>query len=531
MAQAIVLTGATVYDGTGSAGQKLDLLIQDSAIAAVRPPGTFRGLVHSASTVDVTGMCIAPGFIDAHSHSDSSPLIGMDDTSKVLQGVTTEVNGNCGFGLAPINSVFLSDFVTLAKRIFPDLSFDWNSLDEFHGRCAADGFITNFAFLAGHNTLRIAAMGSDEREPTRAELGVMKDELLRALESGAAGLTTGLIYPPGIFSTSSEIAELAAVMPESAVYASHMRNESMRVREAIEETVAVAADAGVRCHVSHLKVAGRKLWGQMEEIIDLLDGFRASGAALTHDVYPYTASSTMLTAVLPPWAHDGGAPALLQRLSSPTERARMARDIEDPASGFDNHVRSTGWEHIVIASTGSHRYEGLSLAALAAQKKTSPLEAIAELLVDEQLKATMIVHGIGEVDVQTALRSPFTAIGSDGLPVGTGGKPHPRGYGTFSRVLDYYVRQENLLSIEEAIRRMTSLPAEVFSLRGRGRIEVGCAADLVVFDAVNLRDHATFDYPVRSPSGIHSVWIAGEQVVSDGEYLGRRCGSLLKASH
>ena len=209
----------------------------------------------------------------------------------------------------------------------------------------------------------------------------------------------------------------------------------------------------------------------------------------------------------------------------------MARDIEDPASGFDNHVRSTGWEHIVIASTGSHRYEGLSLAALAAQKKTSPLEAIAELLVDEQLKATMIVHGIGEVDVQTALRSPFTAIGSDGLPVGTGGKPHPRGYGTFARVLDYYVRQENLLSLEEAIRRMTSLPADVFSLRGRGRIEVGCAADLVVFDAVNLRDHATFDDPVRSPSGIHSVWIAGEQVVSDGEYLGRRCGSLLKASH
>lgn len=531
MAQSTVLSGATVYDGTGSAGQPLDLLITGDRIAAISPPGRFRGMTHSARTIDVTRLSIAPGFIDVHSHSDSSPLIDLDDTSKILQGVTTEVNGNCGFGLAPINPAFVDDFTTLAQRIFPPLDFDWQSLDELHERAAATGFITNFAFLAGHNTLRVAAMGSDERAPTPAEMTVMKDQLYRALESGAAGLTTGLIYPPGIFSTTEEITELASIMPATAVYASHMRNESSRVRESIEETVNVASHAGVRCHVSHLKVAGRCLWGQMGEIIETLDSHRTAGLSVTHDVYPYTASSTMLTAVLPPWAHDGGAPALLQRLASPSERARMAQDIAEPSGSFESHVRSTGWENIVIASTASHRYEGLSLAALGAQQDRHPLDAVAELLIDEQLKATMIIHGIGEEDVQTALRSPYTAIGSDGLPVGTGGKPHPRGYGTFARMLDVYVRREKLMRIEEAIRRMTSLAADIFSLPERGRIAAGSSADLVIFDAEGLNDHATFDDPMRSPSGIHAVWVGGEQVVKDGAYLGRRNGTLLSARH
>lgn len=531
MTKSIVLSGATVYDGTGAPGRRLDLLLTGDRIAAVAPPGQFAGMTRSARTVDVTGLSIAPGFIDVHSHSDSSPLIDMDDTSKILQGVTTEVNGNCGFGLAPINPVFDEDFATLAQRIFPPLSFDWHSIEEFHERAAASGFITNFAFLAGHNTLRVAAMGSEERAPNASEMTVMKDQLYRALEAGAAGLTTGLIYPPGVFSTTEEITALASIMPATAVYASHMRNESSRVRKSIDETVQVASGAGVRCHISHLKVAGRHLWGQMGELIDALDDYRDEGLAITHDVYPYTASSTMLTAVVPPWAHDGGGPALLQRLASPAERNRMKADIEDPVSGFDSHVRATGWEHIVIASTGSHQYEGLSLAALGAKKDQHPFDAVAELLIDEELKATMIIHGIGEDDVQTALRSQHTTIGSDGLPVGTGGKPHPRGYGTFGRILDVYVRREQLMSLPEAIRRMTSLAADIFSLPGRGRIEAGNYADLVVFDPDNVVDYATFEDPMRSPAGIHSVWVAGEEIVRDGTYLGRRNGSLLRAQH
>lgn len=525
---ATVFRGGRVIDGTGQASVLRDVLIAEGRIHAVEPPGRL-DQIGGVSKVDATGLTLAPGFIDTHAHADNSPLLTFDDTSKILQGVTTEVNGNCGFTLAPVNSQFFDDFTTLASRIFPPFEVAWNTFSEFVATVSDAEFVTNFVTLMGHNSLRVAVMGSDQRTPEQHELGRMKDLLESALADGVCGVSSGLIYPPGVFSSAAELVDLVSVMPRSAVYASHMRNEGLFLSESIDETVAIARSTGVRCHISHLKVAHMDRWHTMPQIMKRLDEYRDDGVTLTHDSYPYTASSTMMTALLPPWMHDGGSSPLLQRLRSIEMRDRARNDLNGRLAQFDSFVDAAGWDRIVVASTASHRFEGYSVATLAEISGKDPVDAVCDLLIEEDLKVTMIIHGINEADVQVALCSPFTAIGSDGLPVGTGGKPHPRGYGSFVRVLDNYVKKEKLFSLEEAVRRMTSLAAEIFSIPDRGVIAPGKIADLVLFDPEGLRDHATFEDPTASPTGIHSVWIGGEQVVAESQFLGRRAGKFLRA--
>lgn len=524
----IVFRGADVIDGKGTERVRKDVLIEDGRIAAIDHPSAFDAIA-SVSTIDIVDKVLAPGFIDSHAHSDYSPLLTFDDTSKILQGVTTEVNGNCGFTLAPVSNLHSEEFTALASRIFPPFDVTWDCLGAFTQIANKSGYVTNFVTLMGHNTLRIAAMGSQMRAPDMTELRVMQGLLSDALEDGACGLSSGLIYPPGVFSTEEELVSLASVMPRSAVYASHMRNEGLLLKQSIEETTSVARRAGVKCHVSHLKVAHQSKWNTMGQIIDQLDGYRKEGLSVTHDAYPYSASSTMMTAILPPWMHDGGSAPLLARLRSREARDRARTDLSARLGQFDSFVDASGWDRLIVASTASHRFEGLSLAVFAKHVDKDPVNAVCDLLLEEQLQVTMIAHSMNENDVRTCLSSPFTAIGSDGLPIGTGGKPHPRGYGTFVRVIDKYVRQENLYSLEEAVRRMTGLPAQVFSIPERGIIAVGKVADIVVFDPEQITDHATFEEPTNTPTGIHSVWIKGEQVVRDGRFLGHRLGSFLKA--
>lgn len=525
-----VLRGAAVVDGTGRPAEPADVLISGDRIAAIAGPGSIP--TDGVSRVlDLSGLTVMPGFIDSHAHSDNAALLDYTDTSKTAQGVTTEINGNCGFTLAPRAAENIDGFQSLVRRIFPEHDWCWSTYPQFLEHIAEAGLPTNFASLIGHNTLRIAAMGLEERPPSLQERHIMRRELDEALAAGAVGLSTGLVYPPGVYSRTQEIVELASALPATAVYASHMRNEGQHLRRSIDETLSVAEQAGVRCHLSHLKVADRRQWGAMAEVVEGLHHHRAAGVHITQDVYPYTAASTMLTAVLPPWMHAGGTRPLLERLRSAGCREQIRAQIGDPAADFENYALAAGWENIVVSSSGTQRYDGASLAQIAHLRGQDPIDALADLLIEEELRATMIMHIMAEEDLQRALADPQTMIGSDGLPQGTGGRPHPRAFGSFTRVLDVYVRQRGLLELEEAVRRMTSLVADTFCLPGRGRVREGHFADLVAVDLEGLEDRATYAEPQAPPRGIEHVWLNGEPVVDSGRPTRRRAGRVLRARH
>lgn len=525
-----VITNAFVADGASISSEPKDVLIEQGVIEGIAPVRSI-GPRSGDRRLAADGRLLTPGFIDTHAHADHAPLLPEDDTSKILQGVTTEINGNCGFSLAPIDDLHLSDFNSLVERIFPPQDCDWTDFAGYVRALESGEFVTNFASLIGHNTIRIAAMGAENREPTPAEMARMEALVDEALEMGTAGLSTGLIYPPGVFSTSEEIKRLTRRLPPDAVYTSHMRNESRHLAESVQETIGIAKAAGTRCHISHLKMADRHAPGKLAEVLESIDEERVQGVPITQDIYPYTAASTMLSALLPPWMHDGGAEVLLDRLRSPDLVQTAQRQIGDPLSTFENYGLQAGWDNIVIASTGSHRFEGESIASVANRMRLDPVATVAAILREEELKATMIVHAMNENDVRTALRHPFTTIGTDGLPVGTGGRPHPRGYGSFPRVLEHYVRDEAVLPLAEAVRRMTALPAEIFSLPRRGRVQVGYVADLVLFDPDTIVDNATFTQPTSAPLGIDDVFVSGEHVVENGQWTGRRAGAYLRIDH
>ena len=525
-----LISNAYIADGETISTEPKDLLVEGGVIAAITASHGI-GVRSDVQRLDADGRLLSPGFIDTHAHADHAPLLAEDDTSKILQGVTTEVNGNCGFSLAPVNEDHLADFDSLVERIFPPQRSDWRSFSEYVAALRGGEFVTNFASLIGHNTIRIAAMGTENRTPTTLEMVRMEALVDEALEMGVAGLSTGLIYPPGVFSSAEEITRLARRLPAGAVYASHMRNESRYLAESVDETLSIAKAAGVRCHISHLKLADRRSPGKLTEVLEGLEAERVQGVPVSQDIYPYTAASTMLSALLPPWMHDGGSARLLDRLHSPDIVESAQRQIDDPHSTFENYGLQAGWAGVVIASTGSHRFEGESIASIAHRMNVAPVVAVATILREEELKATMIVHAMNETDVRAALRDPFTTIGTDGLPVGTGGRPHPRGYGTFPRILQRYVRDENVISLTEAIRRMTSLPAEIFGLGRRGRVKVGHVADLVLFDPESVTDNATFTQPTSTPLGIDDVFVGGEHVVDNGHWTGRRAGKYVHVVH
>lgn len=525
-----LITNAFLADGENLSTEPKDVLIEGQTIAHIARAGTLGDRL-GEHHINADGRLLAPGFIDTHAHADHSPLRAEDDTSKILQGVTTEINGNCGFSMAPINELHSDDFNSLVERIFPPQECTWSDFSSYVAALEEGEFVTNFASLIGHNTIRVAAMGAEDRDPSTTEMATMERLVDEALAMGVVGLSTGLIYPPGVFSSSEEITRLAKRLPPNAVYASHMRNESRYLSESVRETLAIAESAGTKCHISHLKMADRRQPGKLAEVLAEIDSNRVQGVRVTQDIYPYTAASTMLAALLPPWMHDGGSRVLLDRLNSPELVQAASRQIGDPQSTFENYGLQAGWDNVVIASTGSHRFEGQSIESLSHSLRLDPVSTVASILREENLKATMIVHAMNESDVESALRHPLTMIGTDGLPVGTGGRPHPRGYGSFPRVLDHYVRQQSVISLADAVRKMTALPADVFGLVNRGRVRVGHVADLVLFDPGTVVDNATFTQPTLAPLGIDEVLVSGEHVVENGQWMGRRAGKYIAAQH
>lgn len=510
----LVLHGGLVADGTGAPLVPADVAVSRGRVR-VLPPGTFpHDAGRSTELIDVSGLVVAPGFIDAHTHSDTASIDaaeGLLDEAQVyasvLQGVTTEIAGNCG------------------HSAFPGRYEGFDALGRAH---SVVGRANHLASLVGHGTLRAAVVGHEARAASAAEIARMVEALDEALGAGAVGFSTGLIYTPGSYADTAEITALAAVAARHGKpYVTHLRDEMSGVEGALEEAVAIARDSGAALHVSHHKTAGKYAWGRTEVTLARLAALRESGMDVTCDVYPYTAGSTALAAMLPPWAHDGGKEQLLKRLRDPAQRNSLRKAIAEGVPGWENTVGNGGWDRIAVAGAPHHPgYQGRTIADLAAAADTDALDLVADLLLDEDGDVTIISHSMREDDVQRVLTAPFTMIGSDGVP--TPGLPHPRWAGTFTRVLGHYTRDRALLTLPEAIRKMTTAPATRFNLPNRGTLRTGAHPDITVFDPATVADQATFAEPRKPPKGVHLVIVNGTIVVRDGALTGARPGQVLR---
>ncbi|MFE7663716.1 N-acyl-D-amino-acid deacylase family protein [Streptomyces celluloflavus] len=534
----LLLRGGNLIDGTGAPAREADIAVTGGRVA-VLSPGTP---VRAAETVDATGQVVTPGFIDVHTHSDAlaaphgpdataQPVDSIEDLrlAPLLQGVTTEICGNCGTSLFPSlpeRLPALADHLRVTFGLGPV-----RPAADFDAFAAAQNPAlrrTHIASLVGHGTLRAGVMGFAARPPEPDELRGMCDLLDRALSQGAAGLSTGLIYPPGTYADTAEIVALAKVAARHGKpYVTHLRDEMSQVEAALEEALEIAVRSGARLQVSHHKTAGRHAWGATLRTLPRLEAARADGVDVLCDVYPYTAGSTVLHAMLPPWTSEGGVGELLARLRRPEARDRIRADIAAGVEGWENTVGNGGWDLIAVAAARTRpEAEGRRIAALAAERGTDPVDYVCDLLLAEQGEVTIISHSMREDDVRRVLASPLSMIGSDGVP--KPGRPHPRWAGSFARVLGHYGRDRRLLSLETAVHKMSGLPARRFGLTGRGVVRDGACADLVVLDPATVTDTATFDRPLLAPEGVGTVVVAGQLAVRDGRPTAVRAGEVVR---
>ncbi len=525
----LVIRGGSVLDGSGAPAVFADVGVRDGRIAAI---GDLRSSA-AAEEIVAPGMTIAPGFIDVHCHTDVTPRL-LDSYPDIAlaglrQGVTTEVCGNCGFTAFPTLPEKSEAFTKHTSTLFGSATPPLATLADYRAHIESMPMASNLAPLVGHGSIRAGVIGFDERPPTDDELRAMTAAAETAFADGAFGLSSGLIYPPGIFGTTDELVALARPgAGQGRLYATHMRNEGDDVIIAIDEALTVGREAGVGVQISHHKVSGRPNWGRSADTLAHIEAARDAGVDVTCDVYPYTAGSTSLSAVLPPWAHGGGGESMLARLQSTDERRRIGRDIETGLPGWEDFVRPNGWEAVVIATARHHtEMEGKSVAELADLEGTSPLDVACDLMVAERGAVLMVIHSMDEADVRRILSAPFTMIGSDGIP--SPGKPHPRLAGTFARVLGYYAREVGLFDLPTAVHKMTGMPAQRFGIPDRGVVREGAVADLVVFDPATVIDGSTYAEPLTRPRGVAAVLVDGKVVIRDGEDTGARPGRMLTA--
>ncbi len=523
----ILLRDAKIVDGTGSPWFLGDVALEDGRIVDIgrdlKIPGS--GL----RIIDLAGLVLAPGFIDIHSHSDDAVLINPLSESKIRQGVTTEVIGNCGYSLAPLEGEAI-DFVRNdldGSGITPD----WSSFGEYLERIEDSGTAANIAALIGHGTVRQAVMGCVKRTPSPDELEHMKMLVSKSMEEGAFGISTGLIYPPSCYADTDEIVELArSVASKGGIYATHIRDEGLNLVDATREAIAIGKRAGVRVQISHCKSCGSENKGKVQETLKLMENARSQGIDVACDVYPYIATSTGLSIILPAWIFDGGPDKAITRLLNED----MLREIRPQVE--EDQGRKLGWDKTLISSVRKEQnkaFEGKSLSEIAQVTEKDPFTAAIDLLVDEALSVQVVRFMMCEEDVKYVLGSRLSSIGTDAssrAPYGFLGKdkPHPRAYGTFPRVLGKYGRDMGILTLEEAVRKMTSLPAQRLGIMDRGLIRPGMIADLVAFDPETVSDTATYSDPHRYPDGIIWVMVGGEPTIEQGEHTGLLCGEVLR---
>ncbi|HXH27628.1 MAG TPA: D-aminoacylase, partial [Candidatus Polarisedimenticolia bacterium] len=485
--------------------------------------------------IDARGLVIAPGFIDMMGQSEYTVLVDPRVPSKITQGITTELTGE-GASVAPQTPFTVKDLMPELGDL--PVQVDWTDFDGYFAHLMRKGTAVNFAHLVGAAQVRQAVLRSDNRPPSAAELQAMKDLVARAMRQGAFGLSTALIYPPGSFATTDELIALARVAARfGGFYASHIRNEGDDLLPAIDEAVRIGREAGLPVEIWHLKAAGQQNWGRMKEAVAAIEAARASGVDVTADIYPYTASMTGLAASLPPDASEGGNEALVARLKDPAERARLRKEIEGPSQGWENLFHNIGRaDRILIAGVhqpANKKYQGKRLSEVAAMRGVDPIDAMFDLLAEENGAVDAVYFEMSEEDVRRALQVPWIAFNCDASGVSPEGvlgstMTHPRAYGSFPRVLGHYVRDEKLLTLEDAVRRMTSLPAQRLGLRDRGLVRPGMFADLAVFDPKTVNDRATYEQPHQYSEGMRYVLVNGVPVVDKGRITGRLPGRVLR---
>lgn len=522
----LLFKNGRVVDGTGNPWFYASVGVTAGRIQAM---GDLQGAA-ARRTLDLDGTVLAPGFIDLHTHSDFTLGRFPRAESYLRQGVTTHVVGNCGFSTFPIEREKLDLFRKYSAFLDYSLPYDWKDAAGYIAFLEELPLSSNVVLMVGHGAVRIATLGFDPREPTSAELGKMERMVAQAMEEGAFAFSSGLIYVPGSYCKTDELVALAKVAARYGVfYATHIRGEGDTLLPAVEEALSIGRQAGLPVHLSHHKAMGQRNWGKSEATLAMIDAARARGQDVTADQYPYMAGSTTITALMPPWAMAGGVAELLGRLADPATRARVRQEIVGQRAGTE----AFDLEGVMISLVpdGPHKpYEGLMLPEIPAQRGEVPVDTLLYLVESERGAVMVILFGMAEEDVRRIMRHPAVAIASDGWALNptAGGQPHPRCYGTFARVLGQYVRQEGLLSLEEAVRKMTSLPAQRLGLHDRGLVRPGCTADLVVFDPERVADCATYQDPHRFCEGVSHVVVGGHVVVDGGQDAGAKAGRVLR---
>jgi N-acyl-D-amino-acid deacylase len=518
----LLLHGGTVFDGTGNPRYWADVAVRDGRI--VLPRGQTSG---AREVIDASGLYVVPGFIDPHSHSDFVLFLDPRPDMKLRQGVTTEIVGNCGSSSAPLagnNLRFLEPHVeeslaTLGK---------YESFGEYLDRVESYGLINNLAFLVGHKALRTAILGMEDRPASRQELDEMKALLAASLDEGAVGLSSGLLYPPMCFAGTDELVELNKVVAERGkVFACHMRNYSSEMVQSVREMIEIAKGSGVATQISHFMLAGRGNWGRAPEVLDMIDEARLDGVDIALDQYPYTAANPYVRSLLPPWMHEGGLDATLERLKDPGLRDRAAREMVEGMPGWESISKESGWENLVVLSDQLDEVSGRTLQEISESARQEPATAAFDILLEDP-HAGLIAHWVSEKDLREVMRHRCQMVSSDSSEPGP--LAHPRTYGTFPRVLGEYVRGESVLTWEEAIRKMTWFAARRFGLEDRGLILDGWRADLVVLNPDTVAARATFEEPDRYPVGIDYVLVNGKIAVDGGQYNRSVCGRVVKGT-
>jgi len=517
----IVITNAAVYDGVSVLEKHVDVAITGDTIQTVGKIVPGKGRV----VIDAKGLVLAPGFIDAHTHSDFNPLIYPGISNKITQGVTTEITGNCGMSAAPVlgeqtaevQQVWAREGVSIPKKLA------WGNFKTYAASLQKAGLVTNHAALVGHGNLRGSVMGFAARKPTRGEMKAMKKILADSLDQGAVGLSFGLVYLPGIYADGEEIAELCSVVKKhDGVCAFHIRSEGDRLTESIQEALEAGKATGVKIQLSHLKAGGKKNWPKMEGVFELIESYREKGVRVAADVYPYTAGYAELAGVLPPFYYE-----MQDRLAFFKDAAHYP-EIELRIREYYSE-QPDKWKKVAVgAIPGGQfpKYEGHTLQEIADKTKRTPERTLIELLAATDFEVSAFYFSQSEAVVEKVLLAPYTAVGSDSIADGST-YPHPRAFGTFPKIFSQYVRGDHKLLPGRAIRKMTSEPARQFGLKDRGEIRVGYKADLVLFNLDTIQDRSDYAHPCLESEGIRWVFVNGVPVVQDGKFQGRRAGLLL----
>jgi N-acyl-D-amino-acid deacylase len=523
----LVIRNGAILDGTGAAAVHADLAIRDDRIVGIA--SRYQGAAHR--TIDADGLVVAPGFIDIKTHSDFTLPYTPRAESKVFQGVTTEVLGHCGFSLAPAlpgRAPLLQEYLS---GFAPWIEVPATSFAEYLDRFPATA--VNTIMQVGHNTLRLMTTGMDDRAPTDEETALMARLLDEGLRAGALGLSSGLFTAPGSFARPDELLGLATVIRRhSASYATHLRNEADGIFDAVREAVALAEQSGVHVQIVHMKLSGLDSQGRARSLLAEIESARARGVRVDCDVYPYTCAANPLRNLLPLWVQQGGRRAMLERLGAPSVRERIAREID--ADGLTSFGRIASWDAVSVSTSRTRSADaGRSIAALAREAGRAPIDVVCDLLSADEGATFVIVCSIDETDLQELLASSAVVVGSDGRAVArdsvTGqGRPHPRFYGTFPRVLGRYARELRLFSLPEAVRKMTGGPAAILGLSDRGLLREGYRADITLFDPATIADRATYDDPHQYPTGISTVIVNGAVVMESGHHTGELPGRVLR---